>query len=167
MKSFSLNPEKTGEFLKLLEEDKENIERAIQALEDADIEFEIHAKAKSVEESVEHSQLDREQIIKTLIFDTDEGLLAVLCPGSERVDEEKLSEVVGSKVEMADPDKIREETGYIVGGVAPFDLDIPIYASKDIPEGEIRPSAGSRVVGVKIDREKLLETTGAEMADIS
>ena len=168
MKSFRLKPVETKEFLNFLEEDLENIRRVIKALEDRDVEFEVHSKSETIEESVESSPLDEERIIKTLIFKNESGdLLAVLCPGDKRVDESKLEEELCESIDMAERSEIKEKTGYIVGGVSPFDLDIPVFASDEIPEGELRPSAGSRVVGVKIERNVIYEVLNPEVLDLT
>ncbi len=59
-------------------------------------------------------------------------------------------------------------TGYIVGGVAPFDLDIPVLADEQVMgRDEVKPSAGSRCAGVSLSPELLVEVTDAEVADIS
>lgn len=168
MNSFEQSPEELEEFLNFIEEDIENVRRVASTLESEglDAELEIHAKAETVEESVQHSPVDKNQIIKTLIFKTSDNFIAVMCPGDKRVDEEKLEELTGD-IRMARPEEVEEHTGYVVGGVSPFDLEIPLYASDEIPEGEVRPAAGSRVIGVKIDREDLFDIVDPEVVDVT
>lgn len=166
-KSFTQTPIETEELLDFLEEDIENVRRVISQVEGLNAEFEVHAKAETVDESVQHSPIERNQIIKTLIFKSSDDFIAVMCPGNKRVDEDKLSEIIGSDVRMARPEEVERETGYIVGGVSPFDLDIPVYAAKAIPEGEVRPAGGSRAVGVKIDRDELFELVEPEIVDVT
>ena len=166
MNSFEQSPSELKEFLNFMEEDIENVRRVFEEVEGLKAEFEIHAKAKTVDESVQHSPIDRDQIIKTLIFKASDGFIAVMCPGHKRVEEDKLEDLVG-EVRMAKPSEVEEETSYIVGGVSPFDLDIPVYASNDIPEGEVRPAGGSRVIGVKIDREELFNVVEPEVVDVT
>lgn len=166
MNSFTQTPNQTEEILGFLENDLENVRRVINAVEGLDAEFEIHAKAETVDESVQHSPVDKNQIIKTLIFKASESFVAVMCPGDKRVDEDKLEELVG-EVRMARPSEVTEQTGYIVGGVSPFDLEIPLYASDEIPSGEVRPAGGSRVIGVKIDRDELFGLVEPEVADVT
>lgn len=166
MNSFTQTPEETGELLNFLEQDIENVRKVIEQIKGLDVEFEIHAKAETVDESVQHSPIDRNQIIKTLIFKASDSFVAVMCPGDKRVDENKLEKLVG-EVRMAKPSEVKEETGYIVGGVSPFDLNIPVYASNQIPEGEVRPAGGSRVIGVKIDRDELFNLIEPEIVDVT
>ena len=166
MNSFTQKPSELIQILDFLEEDIENVRKVIEELEGLDVKFEIHAKAETVDESVQHSPVEKNQIIKTLIFKASDRFIAVMCPGDRRVDEDKLEDLVG-EFRMAKPSEVEEETGYIVGGVSPFDLDIPVYASDEIPEGEVRPAGGSRVIGVKIDREELFEVVRPEVADVA
>ena len=166
IKSFTQTPEQLKEFLNFLEEDIENVRKVIKELEGLEADFEVHAKAETVDESVQHSPVEKNQIIKTLIFKASDNFVAVMCPGDKRVDEDKLKEKVG-EVRMARPSEVKEVTGYIVGGVSPFNLEIPVYASKEIPEGEVRPAGGSRVIGVKIDRDELFDLVRPEVVDVT
>lgn len=164
--SFTQSPSELKEILGFLEEDIENVRKVITQLEGLEAEFEVHAKAETVDESVQHSPIERNQIIKTLIFKTSEEFIAVMCPGDKRVDEEKLDEIAGD-IRMARPEEVEDQTGYIVGGVSPFNLGIPVYASDDIPEGEVRPAGGSRVIGVKIDREDLFDLVDPQVVNVT
>jgi prolyl-tRNA editing enzyme YbaK/EbsC (Cys-tRNA(Pro) deacylase) len=166
LNSFTQQPSELVQILDFLEEDIENVRRVIEEVEGLDVKFEIHAKAETVDESVQHSPVNEKQIIKTLIFKASDGFIAVMCPGNRRVDEDKLEKLVGES-RMAKPSEVEEKTGYIVGGVSPFDLDIPAYASDEIPEEEVRPAGGSRVIGVKIDREELFEVVRPDVVDVT
>ena len=164
--SFTQSPSELKEILDFLEEDIENVRKAINQLKGLEAEFEVHAKAETVDESVQHSPIKRNQIIKTLIFKSSEGFIAVMCPGDKRVNEEKL-ERIAEDTRMARPREVEDQTGYIVGGVSPFNLEIPVYASDEIPEGEVRPAGGSRVIGVKIDREDLFDLVDPQVVDVT
>ncbi|MFP4038853.1 MAG: aminoacyl-tRNA deacylase [Candidatus Nanohaloarchaea archaeon] len=155
-------------FIDFFEEDAENIRRVIEFVKDEglDAEFILHGKAETVEESAENTGVEPRNVVKTLIF-SGERPVAVLCPGNTSVAEEKLEEVLGSEVRMATPEEVTEATGYTVGGVSPFDLEIPVYIEEEILErDEVKPAAGSRVLGLKVDPEALKEAVDAEAADI-
>lgn len=156
-------------FLDFMDEDIENVRRAIKAIEEngIDAEFIVHAKAETVEESAEHTGVEERQIVKTLVFNAGEPV-AVLCPGDKRVSEDKLEEIKGETVEMASPSEVRDATGYFVGSVSPFDLDIPVYMEETILENDLaKPAGGSRVIGVTLDPEDLKQLTGAEVVDVA
>lgn len=63
-----------------------------------------------------------EQIVKSLVFKGSQSQtpLLVLASGPNRVDERRLSELVGEPIEKADADFVRQRTGFVVGGVAPL-----------------------------------------------
>ncbi len=168
-KAFDQDLEELDEFIDFIDADIANIRRVIETVRESgiDAEFMIHAKSETVEESAKHTDVDEESIVKTLVFIADKPV-AVLCPGHRRVSEDKLEQVTGEDVRMANPDEVEEATGYIVGGVSPFDLDIPVYMDESILENdEVKPAAGSRVVGITVDPEELKELVDAEEADIA
>jgi Cys-tRNA(Pro) deacylase len=62
------------------------------------------------------------QIAKSLIFravDSGRPVLAI-ASGSVRVDEARLSEILGENIGRADAAFVREQTGYAIGGVPPI-----------------------------------------------
>jgi Cys-tRNA(Pro) deacylase len=167
--AFTQSPEELETFLDLIEEDLENIRRVIGFCKekDLDVEFMVHAKSETVDESAENVGISEDKIVKTLVFKAGEEFIAVLCPGNQRVSEEKLEEITGEDIRMANPSEVEENTGYIVGGVSPFDLDIPVFMEKSILENEeVKPASGSRVIGVSVDPEELKETIDARTFDI-
>ncbi|MFB6180519.1 MAG: aminoacyl-tRNA deacylase [Candidatus Nanohalobium sp.] len=169
MKYFEQTPEELEQFLDFLDEDMENVKRVKETVEEEglDADFMVHAKAETVKESAENTGVDEEKIVKTLIF-IGERPVAVLCPGHTSVSEEKLEDVLDSSVRIARPDEVEEATGYFIGGVSPFDLEIPVYMEEEILEHEkVKPAAGSRVVGVTVDPEALKEINDAEVVDVS
>lgn len=167
MKGFTQSPEEMEEFTEFMEEDLENVQRVIGELIDEDVEFMVHTKSETVEESAENTDMDEEDIIKTLIF-IGERPVAVLCPGDTSVSEKKLEKLLDSEVRMARPQEVKDETGYIVGGVSPFDLDIKVLMEESIlDKEEVKPAAGSRVIGVSIESEALKRISGAEAVDVS
>jgi prolyl-tRNA editing enzyme YbaK/EbsC (Cys-tRNA(Pro) deacylase) len=110
------------------------------------------------------------QIVKSLIFKTKEthrGVL-ILASGSNRVDESLIGEVLGEAIERADPDFVREQTGYAIGGVPPvghahamvtlIDPDLLlydiVYAAGGTPHAifPIDPKELERISGGKVNR---------------
>ena len=127
----------------------------------------IHAKAETVEESAKNTDVEEKEIVKTLVFMADEPV-AVLCPGDTSVSEEKLEEILETSIRMAKPSEVTEATGYYVGGVSPFDLDIRVLMEESLlKREEVKPAAGSRVVGVTLEPQELQKASGAEKVDVS
>lgn len=169
MKAFKQTQEEMETFTQFISADIENVKRVLNTVEEAEIdaEFMIHAKSETVEESAENTDVDEDEIVKTLVFMADEPV-AILCPGHKRVSESKIEDLTGSDVRMANPDEVKESTGYIIGGVSPFDLDIPVYMEKSLINREkVKPAGGSRVVGVTLNPEDLKKVADAELADVT
>lgn len=63
------------------------------------------------------------QIAKSMVFRSAHGrCVIVLTSGVNRVDEAAVSAAIGSKVGRADPEFVRSETGFAIGGVSPIGL---------------------------------------------
>ena len=80
------------------------------------------------------------QIVKSLVFASgDHRAWLVLASGTNRVDTDRLGCVVGAPLEMADPDTVRDVTGFAIGGVAPVGLasDIPVLMDEDLLDHDI------------------------------
>lgn len=61
------------------------------------------------------------QIAKSLVFRGEESgdAVLVIASGADRVDEQRLAEVIGEPVGKADADFVRARTGFGIGGVPP------------------------------------------------
>lgn len=61
------------------------------------------------------------QIAKSMIFKAKESgrCVLVVASGAVRVSESKVTELLGEKIGRADPDFVRENTGFAIGGVPP------------------------------------------------
>ncbi len=112
------------------------------------------------------------QIVKSLVFKGKQTLRPVLveASGVNRVNERRVSEVIGEPIEKADADFVRQHTGFAVGGVPPvghaehietfIDEELlqyeEIWAAAGNPHavfrltpGELREMTGGRVIGIK------------------
>ncbi|MFQ3315673.1 MAG: prolyl-tRNA editing enzyme YbaK/EbsC (Cys-tRNA(Pro) deacylase) [Candidatus Poriferisodalaceae bacterium] len=97
--------------------------RFVHAVRAAGLEPVIQNLAKDTRTAIEAASVlgcELEQIVKSLVFVCGENFLLVLTAGSNKVNESKLSEVMGEPVERASPTQVREATGYAIGGVPPI-----------------------------------------------
>lgn len=62
------------------------------------------------------------QIAKSLVFAgrTSGRALLVIASGSNRVDEKRLAVLVGEKITRPNADFVRDQTGFVIGGVPPI-----------------------------------------------
>jgi prolyl-tRNA editing enzyme YbaK/EbsC (Cys-tRNA(Pro) deacylase) len=112
------------------------------------------------------------QIAKSLVFrgrTSSRPVLVIAC-GANRVSETRLADLLGETVIMADPDFVRQHTGYSIGGVPPVGLAAPltIFIDEDLlkfdviwsaagtphavfpmPPGDLAAVTGGRVVALK------------------
>ena len=71
---------------------------------------------------------------------------------------------------MADPDAIREATGWAIGGVPPFchDADLPALADETLFEYDaVRAAAGTPEAVLPVAPETLRERVDATRADVA
>ncbi len=84
---------------------------------------------KTVEEVTSFLDITPDQLIKTLIFVSDEEVVAALVRGDHEINEAKLTALLGAqKIELADADIVTEITGAPMGFAGPVGLNIKIVA---------------------------------------
>lgn len=102
----------------------EGTQRVQAALETAGLDREVVALERSSRTAAEAAAAlgcDVGQIVKSLVFrdvGSDQTVL-VLASGAGRVDESVLNTLLGAEIAQADPEFVRDRTGFSIGGVAP------------------------------------------------
>jgi Cys-tRNA(Pro) deacylase len=91
---------------------------------------------RTAQEAADRVGCDIGQIVKSLIFrgrSTNQAIL-VLTSGANRVDEKLVSTYLGEKIQRADPEFVRDKTGYAIGGVPPVGHTNPLttYLDEDL-----------------------------------
>lgn len=111
------------------------------------------------------------QIVKSLVFSTDDSAVLALVAGDRRGDAKAIAGEVGaSKARLADAETVRSATGYAIGGVSPFDLspEVTVLVDDSLERFEIvYPAAGTPSSMVRMSRADLLRLSGGRMARIS
>ncbi|MBI1911820.1 MAG: proline--tRNA ligase [Deltaproteobacteria bacterium] len=88
---------------------------------------------KTIEEVSGYLKIAPQKLIKTLIYDTDKGLVAALVRGDYELNEIKLKNITdASWVKLAEEGQVREATGSPTGFAGPIGLKIPVYADNSI-----------------------------------
>ncbi|UCF56565.1 MAG: proline--tRNA ligase [Deltaproteobacteria bacterium] len=84
---------------------------------------------KTVEEVTSFLSILPSQLIKTLIFRSDDDVVAALVRGDHELNETKLKNLLGvEQVEMADPDLVADVTGAPMGFAGPTGLQVKLVA---------------------------------------
>jgi prolyl-tRNA synthetase len=88
---------------------------------------------RTVEEVAAFLKVQPQDIVKTLIYETDQGPVAVLIRGDHEVNEVKVKNLLGvPDLLLAGPARVNELTGAEVGFAGPLGLSIPIYADQAV-----------------------------------
>ena len=110
------------------------------------------------------------QIAKSILFRSASGKpVLVIASGTNRVDEKKVKELLGEKIERASPDFVKDMTGFEVGGVPPLGHAAPcvVFLDEDLKNYPTVWAAGGTPNAVfEIGFVKLAEMSGATVADV-
>jgi GrpB-like predicted nucleotidyltransferase (UPF0157 family)/prolyl-tRNA editing enzyme YbaK/EbsC (Cys-tRNA(Pro) deacylase) len=115
---------------------------------------------------------DLTQIVKSLLFTGEKTgrYILTLVSGVNRVDIQRLSEIVGEKVHLSDAKSVLEVTGYPIGAVSPFGLvtrPLMIIDQDLRAHTDIWISGGSDHVLAKLSFEQLCELSGGKVTAIN
>ena len=114
---------------------------------------------------------DVAQIVKSMVFSGDDGLVLALTSGAHQVDADKLASIVGvGNCGRADADRVRAVTGFAIGGVAPFGHRTPIPAVMDphlLEFERVFAAAGTPRHVFGIEPQVLRELAGARVSDFT
>jgi prolyl-tRNA synthetase len=88
---------------------------------------------RTVEEVAAFLKITPQEIIKTLIYETEKGPVAALIRGDHEVNEVKVKNLLGvMDLTLAGAGKVKELTGAEVGFAGPVGLNLPIYADQAV-----------------------------------
>lgn len=152
-----------------------SVERVRAAAEAAGLPVEIRrmgASTRTAEEAAAQCGCTVAQIVKSLIFEGKESgrLYLFLVSGDRRLDAAKARIMAGEALERADPRKIREETGFAIGGVAPIGhaIDIATFADERLLDHRtVWAAAGAHDAVFEADPKALLTASNARIGDLT
>ncbi|MBI4561737.1 MAG: YbaK/EbsC family protein [Candidatus Rokubacteria bacterium] len=131
--------------------------------------IQLSVSAKTSREAAEALGVSVAQIAKSLVFTANGSPVLVIASGANRVDELKLEGLAGGKIRKADPDTVKQATGFTIGGVPPFGhtAPLPTFVDRDLLQYEvIYPAAGVPECVFPVSPEELLRATGGTVADL-
>jgi prolyl-tRNA editing enzyme YbaK/EbsC (Cys-tRNA(Pro) deacylase) len=109
------------------------------------------------------------QIVKSLVFVADGEPILLLVSGSNRVDPDKVSRVLGKQIERADAETVRLATGFAIGGVPPVGhrRHLLTLIDRDLLDYErVWAAAGTPNAVFAIDPRDLVRATGGQVVDL-
>ncbi len=111
------------------------------------------------------------QIVKSLVFLADGRPVLVLASGRNHVDTTKLARTAGAtRIERADADRVRAETGFAIGGVPPVGhaKALDTFIDEDLLGYEVvYAAAGTPTAIFPIAPPDLVRATGGRAADLA
>jgi Cys-tRNA(Pro) deacylase len=147
--------------------------RVQAALEAAGLDVQV----VELEESARTAQLAADalgtllgSIVKSLVFLADGHPVLVLVAGDRRADTRKLKQLLEARrVMIADADRVRQATGFSIGGVPPIGhlLPLPTWIDESLGRFEtVYAAAGHPRVVFPISYRALVRVTNGRVADL-
>jgi len=150
---------------------------ATVALTAAGIPFTVHAydhdpaAASYGLEAAEALGVEPDRVFKTLLADTELGLVVGIVPVTGMLDLKALAAAVGAKrATMADPAVAERKTGYVVGGISPIGQKTRLRTVLDETAqlwDTVFVSGGKRGMDVELSPTDLLAVTAGDVAAIA
>jgi Cys-tRNA(Pro) deacylase len=132
---------------------------------------ELPASTRTAQEAADAVGCDVRQIIKSLVFKTKHTArpILVIASGGNRVDEKIIAGLTGEKIGKADADFVRQQTGFVIGGVPPVGHAQPIetYIDQDLLAYEfLWAAAGTPNAVFRLTPQELLRIVNGRVAAI-
>lgn len=132
---------------------------------------EMPQSTRTAAEAAEACGTSVAQIVKSLVFQKAESgePVLILVSGKNRVDEKAMKAIVGEALKRIDADRVRELTGFAIGGVAPLGSLSPIatFMDADLLTFEtVWAAAGAPHAVFEIEPKALAAATGARIVSV-
>jgi prolyl-tRNA editing enzyme YbaK/EbsC (Cys-tRNA(Pro) deacylase) len=129
---------------------------------------------RTAEDAARAIGCDVAQIVKSLVFDLVHGEevqpVMALVSGANRLDEAKLVAAAGADgTRRADADRVREVTGFPIGGVAPFGHPAPVrtFVDEDLLRwDQVWAAGGTPQVVFGLAPDALVAAIGGTVTDL-
>ncbi|MDN5927324.1 MAG: YbaK/EbsC family protein [Hyphomicrobiales bacterium] len=152
-----------------------SIDRVNLAARNAGLEIEIRRMGESTrtaQDAANQCGCTVGQIVKSLIFEgKDTGrLMLFLVSGDRQFDLTRAAALTGENLKRADPRRIREETGFAIGGVSPLGHKIAIAAYADrtlLDHDVVWAAAGAHDAVFSAEPNALVRAASAVVADLA
>lgn len=133
--------------------------------------IEFHETTKTSSDAAERVGCSVGQIIKSLVFKGHHSgkAVLVLTSGANRVDVEKVANLAGDSIDRANPEFVREVTGFAIGGIPPIGhvSKIETFIDEDLINYEtLWAAAGTPNAVFELRSNDLQKMTSARIADI-
>lgn len=127
---------------------------------------EVHTPdKKSVEEVSSFLKVSNQQVVKTILWENENGLVAGLVRGDHEINPIKMKNLIGCEwLQPAAEKSINEKLGIPCGFIGPVGLKIPVYADEAISGRQNLITGGNKadthLTGVQVQRDLKIQKFG-------
>ena len=153
--------------------DKEPVKRAEKSLKNFDQSLEVivlDKSARTAQDAATALDCNVGAIVKSLLFKTNDSFLLCLVAGDKRTSLNKIKKTINKKdVSMANPEDVKSQTGYTIGGVSPIGhlKQIEIIIDNSLERfNELFAAAGHPNCVFKINFKNLQKITNGKVKEI-
>ena len=153
---------------------KEPVKRVERSIKEFDPNFKIiclEQTARTAQDAATALGCNVGAIVKSLLFNTDNNFVLCLVSGDKRCSLKKLKKVLNAKdVSMAKPEKVKEITGFTIGGVSPVGhlTKLKIYIDSSLERfTTVFAAAGHPNCVFKINYNQLINLTSGEIKELT
>lgn len=147
------------------------VQEALQALGMSLQVVELPGSTRTAVEAAQAIGCQVGQIVKSIIFKAKRSQKAILviASGSNRVNEKQIEALIGEPLGKADADFVREQTGFVIGGVPPVGHanSLETFIDQDLLQYEIIwAAAGTPHAVFRLTPADLLRITTGRVIDV-
>ena len=153
---------------------KEPVKRVQKKLLEFDESYKVmvlDSSARTALEAAESLNTDVGSIVKSLLFKSENNFILCLVSGDKRCSLNKLKKIKQLKdISMANPQSVKEVTGFTIGGVSPIGhlREVEIFIDNNLKRFQnIYAAAGHPNCVYKVNFENLLKMTSGKVEDIT
>ena len=155
----------------MLSKSAQKVQDALTKLDNAYEVIEAAESTRTAEEAAARVGCSVGQIVKSLVFKGKKSgkAILILTSGANRVDVKRIAAYAQEKIGRADPDFVRERTGFAIGGIPPLGHIHPIetYVDEDLLNfEEIWAAAGTPKAVFKMRASELEKMTGGKIIQV-
>lgn len=132
---------------------------------------ELSASTRTANEAAQVIGCSVGQIVKSLVFKAKRSgrPVLVIASGSNRVDERKIEALIEEPLGKADSEFVRQQTGFVIGGVPPVGHSRPLLTFVDadlLAYSEIWAAAGTPHAVFRLTPQELCNLTDGEVIEL-
>ncbi|HEV7254635.1 MAG TPA: YbaK/EbsC family protein [Mesorhizobium sp.] len=151
-----------------------SIERVQAAASQAGLDIDVRrmgASTRTAEEAARECGCAVAQIVKSLVFEGGRSgrLMLFLVSGLNQLDLAKAAALAGEPLKRGEPRRIRDETGFAIGGVSPIGhrIDMPAWGDETLLGfAKVFAAAGAHDAIFSAEPAALFRAAGAAPADL-